>query len=115
MFLVLHLYEVNNLPHLFRVWLASETRAVVTVNETYHPLLFGLIVESVIYVDGRENYQTHLYSIRYGGDKVEMNGDELSGLDGGTIFDSGTSFTYLVPEVYKTLLAVVSIDHIPCQ
>jgi hypothetical protein len=41
-----------------------------------------------------------------------MNGDELSGLDGGTIFDSGTSFTYLVPEVYKTLLAVVSIDHI---
>jgi hypothetical protein len=42
-----------------------------------------------------------------------MNGDELSGLDGGTIFDSGTSFTYLVPEVYKTLLAVVSIDHIP--
>ncbi|CAM6014846.1 unnamed protein product [Sphagnum balticum] len=54
-----------------------------------------------------ENYQTHLYSIRYGGDKVEMNGDELSGLDGGTIFDSGTSFTYLVPEVYKTLLAVI--------
>jgi hypothetical protein len=63
MFLVLHLYEVNNLPHLFRVWLASETRAVVTINETYHPLLFGLIMESVLSVLMAGRIIKHTYTV----------------------------------------------------
>lgn len=68
----------------------------------------------------RDGYQTRLQSIRYGGDELKIvkktgniggksgDADDKTGDIGGVMFDSGTSFTYLVPEAYNAVLSAVS-------
>lgn len=52
-----------------------------------------------------EGYQARLRSIKYGGEVLELEGttDDV----GGAMFDSGTSFTYLVPNAYTAVLSAV--------
>lgn len=78
---------------------------------------------------GREGYQARLQSIRYGGETLELNHKDLKGSKSGVMFDSGTSFTYLVPEAYAAVLLAVSfplssscavcplqsVDHLSCN
>jgi len=54
----------------------------------------------------REGYQARLRSIRYGADDLKLT--DKAGDVGGVMFDSGTSFTYLVPEAYNAVLSAVS-------
>lgn len=70
-------------------------------------------------VDG---YQTRLQSIRYGGDELKIvkktgniggksgDADDKTGDIGGVMFDSGTSFTYLVPEAYNAVLSAMEMQ-----
>lgn len=39
---------------------------------------------------------------------MRYGADELMGASGGVTFDSGTSFTYFVPEAYTAVLSAVS-------
>ncbi|XP_024395932.1 aspartyl protease APCB1 isoform X2 [Physcomitrium patens] len=53
-------------------------------------------------------YQARLQSIRYGGDSLVLNNDEdLTRSTSSVMFDSGTSFTYLVPQAYASVLSAV--------
>jgi hypothetical protein len=54
----------------------------------------------------REGYQARLRSIRYGADELKLA--DKTGDVGSAMFDSGTSFTYLVPEAYEAVLQAVS-------
>lgn len=54
----------------------------------------------------RESYQARLRSIRYGADELKL--ENKTGDVGSAMFDSGTSFTYLVPEAYDAVLCAVS-------
>lgn len=63
----------------------------------------------VVRIVGRLGYQARLQSIRYGGDSLVLNNDEdLTRSTSSVMFDSGTSFTYLVPQAYASVLSAVS-------
>jgi hypothetical protein len=52
-----------------------------------------------------EGYQARLRSIRYGAEELKL--EDKAGDVGSAMFDSGTSFTYLVPEAYEAVLEAV--------
>ena len=53
-------------------------------------------------------YQARLQSIRYGGESLKLNEDtDLAESTSSIMFDSGTSFTYLVPQAYASVLYAV--------
>jgi hypothetical protein len=54
-----------------------------------------------------ESYQALLHSIKYGADTLQVSGKDTSANFGGVMFDSGTSFTYLVPDAYAVVLDAV--------
>lgn len=53
-------------------------------------------------------YQARLQGIRYGGEALMLNDiTDLTRRTSSIMFDSGTSFTYLVPQAYASVLSVV--------
>lgn len=63
---------------------------------------------NTFHISGRESYQALLHSIKYGADTLQVSGKDTSANFGGVMFDSGTSFTYLVPDAYAVVLDAVS-------
>ncbi|KAG0565978.1 hypothetical protein KC19_7G028600 [Ceratodon purpureus] len=57
-------------------------------------------------------YQASLQSIRYGGEALMLNVDDtdLMKSTSSIMFDSGTSFTYLVPQAYASVLSAVEMQ-----
>jgi hypothetical protein len=57
----------------------------------------------LVYIYGRKNYALSVTAVFYGDVRV---GTSINGL-GEAIFDSGTSYTYLIPPLYDAILASV--------
>ena len=86
----------------------------------YHPFLFWLLNQSRIIFAFVANiprlddffiasnlYHTEAHNVNYGNQQLSLHGQ--SGNSVQVIFDSGSSYTYLPDEIYKNIVAAVSV------
>jgi hypothetical protein len=89
----------------------------------YHPFLFSLLNQSRIVVliasilplslmiffsnIASNLYHTEAHNVNYGDQQLRLHGQAGNSVQ--VIFDSGSSYTYLPEEIYKSIVAAVSV------